>query len=200
MIPPVFHKNASSKRDILSQFASRLKTLFEKMDHEYETISGKYGFECRGCEDNCCRTRFHHHTFIEYYYIRKGFEILSREQQQRIRRTASTVDQIHSIAGRKEQSAKEMCPLNLDGRCILYSYRPMICRLHGIPHELHRPGKAVQNHPGCNAFYIQCRQPLYIRFDRTPYYIEMSALERDLKSALGISERIKMTVAQMLLT
>jgi len=28
----------------------------------------------------------------------------------------------------------------------------------------------------------------------------MSALERDLKSALGISERIKMTVAQMLLT
>jgi Fe-S-cluster containining protein len=170
------------------------------MDHEYETIAERYGFVCRGCEDNCCRTRFYHHTFIEYHYIREGFETLSEEQQQKIGQTASTVDQIHAIAGRKELSAKEMCPLNLNGRCIIYSYRPMICRLHGIPHELHRPGKAVQNHPGCNPFYEQCRQASYIRFDRTPFYIEMSTLERELKSAIGISERIKMTVAQMLLT
>ena len=200
MTRSVLHKSTSSERDILLRFVSRLETFFKKMDREYETIAERYGFVCRGCEDNCCRTRFYHHTFIEYYYIREGFETLSEEQQKKIRQAASMVDQIHTIAGRKGLSAKEMCPLNLNGRCILYSYRPMICRLHGIPHELHRPGKTVQNHPGCNAFYEQCRQPPYIRFDRTPFYIEMSALERDLKSALGISERIKMTVAQMLLT
>ena len=200
MTRSVLHKSTSSERDILLRFVSRLGTLFEKMDREYETVAERYGFACRGCEDNCCRTRFYHHTFIEYYYIREGLETLSEKQQQKIGQTASMVDQIHTIAGRKGLSAKEMCPLNLNGRCILYSYRPMICRLHGIPHELHRPGKTVQNHPGCNAFYEQCRQPSYIRFDRTPFYMEMSTLERDLKSALGISERIKMTVAQMLLT
>jgi hypothetical protein len=199
MTRSILQKSASPDRDTLLRSVSKLQALFEKMDREYQAVSEKYGFVCGGCVDNCCRTRFYHHTFIEYHYIRQGFETISEQQQQKRRQTASVVDQIHTLAHREGTAAKEMCPLNMKGRCILYAYRPMICRLHGLPHELRRPGKAAQNHPGCNAFYEQCRQPAYIRFDRTPFYIEMSALERELKSALGISERIKMTVAQMLL-
>lgn len=186
-------------RNILRPFISRLRGLFDRMDRRYAAVSEAYGFVCRGCEDNCCRTRFYHHTVIEYYYIREGFETLHEEQRQKIRHRAGIVDQVHSIADRKGLSAKEMCPLNVDGRCILYAYRPMICRLHGIPHELHRPGKGVERHPGCNAFYDQCPSPAYIEFDRTAFYIEMAKLEQDVKIALGVSQKVKMTVARMLM-
>lgn len=192
-------KNTRTDRRILSPFLSKLSALFDRMDRHYAAASEHYGFVCRGCENNCCRTRFYHHTLVEYYYLRQGFETLDDEQKQKIRHRSGIVDQIHSIADRKGVSSKEMCPLNHEGRCVLYTYRPMICRLHGIPHELHPPGKSLQRHPGCDAFYDRCRPPSYIGFDRTPFYNEVSMLERNLKVALGSSQKIKMTVAQMLL-
>jgi len=199
MNPMSMHKTAYTDRRILSFFLSKLSTLFDRMDRQYAAAAEHYGFVCRGCENNCCRTRFYHHTLIEYYYIRQGFELLDDDQKQNIRHRAGIVDQIHSIADRQGVSAREMCPLNRQGRCILYTYRPMICRLHGIPHELHPPGKSLQRHPGCDAFYDGSRTRSCIDFDRTPFYIEMSMLERNLKVALGSSQKMKMTVAQMLL-
>ena len=86
---------------------------------------------------------------------------------------------------------------------MLYAFRPMICRLHGIPHELHRPGGNVIKNPGCNAFFDQCRKSgtsAYIRFDRTPFYRQMAILEKDLRQATGYTDKIKLTIAQMLVT
>ncbi len=193
-------KNSDADRAVLSPFVSKLRALFDRMDRQYAGVSENYGFVCRGCDDNCCRTRFYHHTAIEYYYIREGFETLPEKLKYKIGKRAGMVNQIDSIAGRRDLSLKEMCPLNIEERCILYAYRPMICRLHGIPHELRLPGKGTQQHPGCNAFYEQCRPSSYIGFDRTPFYIDLSNLERHVKTALGFSQKVKMTVAQMLLT
>jgi Fe-S-cluster containining protein len=96
-----------------------------------------------------------------------------------------------------------MCPLNRDGQCVAYPYRPMICRLHGIPHELHRPGGKIIKNPGCDSFFDQCRDrgtTEYIRFDRTPFYQQMAMLEKELRQETGYAEKIKLTIAQMLVT
>jgi len=181
----------------------RLAALFEKMDSAYASIAGQYGFRCTGCTDNCCLTRFHHHTLIEYLYLLEGMETLEMEIQEAIHSQVYTVCEQMAAADRKGESLRLMCPLNQGGRCVLYPHRPMICRLHGIPHELQRPDGSVTRLPGCDAFFDQCRnggKTDYIRFDRTPLYRRMALLEQEVRQATGYAAPIKLTIAEMLAT
>jgi hypothetical protein len=41
-------------------------------------------------------------------------------------------------------------------------------------------------------------QTEYIRFDRTPFYRQMAALEQELRKETGYTDKIKLTIAQML--
>ena len=70
MIPP---------KDIEAPFIERLKTLYADMDAAYQAAADHYGFHCDGCLDNCCLTRFYHHTHLEYLILRQGFLSLPRE-------------------------------------------------------------------------------------------------------------------------
>jgi hypothetical protein len=99
---------------------------------------------------------------------------------------------------KKEMAGRHMCPLNFDGRCILYSYRPMICRLHGIPHEFQTSNHKVIHAPGCDAFTGQHGDAEYFNFDRTPFYTQMARLESELKQAMGNGNKLKMTIAEMI--
>jgi len=181
----------------------RLAALFEQMDAAYDAVAGQYGFQCHGCEDNCCRTRFYHHTLIEYLYLMEGMNALDAGAEQEIRLHARQVCGKIADADRQGKAFRTMCPLNRNERCILYAYRPMICRLHGIPHELRRADGDVVKMPGCDAFFSQCRdrgKTDYIRFDRTPLYRQMAMLEKELRLVTGANGPIKLTVAQMLAT
>ena len=181
----------------------RLKTLFGEMDQAYTSVARRYGFHCNGCADNCCLTRFYHHTLLEYLYLLEGVGTLDPTIRQAVDRQAQSAGQPMAAADCRDEALRIMCPLNLDERCILYPYRPMICRLHGIPHELQRPGGHSVKNPGCDAFFDQCRESgrtSYIRFDRTPYYRQMAMLENELRSATGYRGKIKLTIAQMLAT
>ena len=178
-------------------FLAQLKELYADMDRAYAAVAAVYGFDCRGCRDNCCLTRFYHHTVIEYLYVVKGWSGLPVEQQAAAARQAVTVE-AQARAAAENGPVRIMCPLNGDGLCRLYAFRPMICRLHGIPHEFQPPGRPRQYGPGCAAF-TRCRgQTPYARFDRTPFYARMARLEKELRTTLGISGRFKMTVAQMI--
>ncbi len=174
-----------------------LKRLYERMDQEYLNIASGYGFICRGCTDNCCRTRFHHHTVIEFCYLLKGFDLLGKEERN------AAIERADWVAGMPEKvdepQPRQMCPLNLEGRCIVYDYRPMICRLHGIPHELQRPGCKPVLSPGCGDFDRQSRHKSYIRFDRTPLYLQLAGLEKQCREMLAFSGKIKLTVAEMII-
>jgi len=181
--------------DVYHPFLSRLKQLFADMDRAYHDTAARYGFHCTGCEDNCCRTRFYHHTLLEYLLLMEGFFSLDTAMQSDILQKARAVAE----ADIKGAPVRLMCPLNVNSLCILYNQRPMICRLHGLPHELHRPGRAVAYGPGCGTFDSRFGDKPYVRFDRTPYYIRMAALEKELQQALDAPHKIKMTVAQMLL-
>jgi len=91
-----------------------------------------------------------------------------------------------------------MCPLNRDGLCVLYAYRPMICRLHGLPHELKKSDQTVLYGSGCPTFDRKCGDKTYLRFDRTSFYVEVAQIEQEFRLHLGTSQKIRMTVAEMI--
>jgi Fe-S-cluster containining protein len=179
----------------------RLAILFGEMDRAYSDVADRYGFQCNGCVDNCCLTRFHHYTLLEYLYLLEGVSAFDPDLRRSILKRAQTVSARMDDADQRGESLRIMCPLNQDGQCMAYDRRPMICRLHGIPHELHRPGGPVIKNPGCAAFFDQCRDSgatAYIRFDRTPFYRQMAMLEKELRRETGYTHKVKFTIAQML--
>ena len=170
------------------------------MDNKYQEAADYYNFHCTGCEDSCCFTRFYHHTLLEYLYIMEGYHTLVHEKKVEVKRRALEVCRKTCEADEKGASVRLMCPFNDNNLCLIYPYRPMICRLHGIPHLLQRPGQGVLYAQGCEVFTEQCHGKERFEFDRTPFYIEMAELEKKLKQAVGLTQKIKMTVAQMVAT
>ena len=185
---------------IYTDFIDRLKQIYVAMDRAYNTAAGRYDFTCDRCRDNCCRTLFYHHTIIEYTYIIAGLQTLTPQKQNEVKSRAATI--VNKTAGVDDQAepVRQMCPLNYDERCILYPYRPMICRLHGIPHELKKSGQKTMYGPGCETFDRRCGRGGYFEFDRTPFYLELAQLEQEVKQALGAAGKFKMTVAEMVVT
>ena len=170
------------------------------MDEKYQQAANYYDFHCKGCRDNCCRSLFFHYTFLEYLYLREGYLALGPEKQDEIKNRAAAVSKNTAPAGEEDKRARPMCPLNFDERCIIYSYRPMICRLHGIAYEFQRPDKIIMTGCGCEPFAQKHENKPYFKFDRTPIYHRMAELEKDFKLKAGIGRKLKMTVAQMLLS
>jgi len=179
-------------------FQLRLDELFILMDKKYKGAADYYVFNCKGCKDNCCLTRFYHHTLLEYIYIQKGFDTLDKEQQIEAKKRADASVGLMFEAEKNNTPFRVMCPLNIDGMCMLYDYRPMICRLHGIPHELYTYHKGIIKSPGCDTFIKKTKVKGYYKFDRTPFYTGLAELEKDIRVLSGIKSRVKMTIAQML--
>jgi Fe-S-cluster containining protein len=190
---------ASLRKIDFLPFQVRLSNLFALMDKKYKDATDYYVFNCSGCKDNCCATRFYHHTLLEYMYIQKGVEALDKEEQIEIKKRADVSVRLMFEAETNNMPFRVMCPLNVDGMCISYDYRPMICRLHGIPHELYTYLKGIVKSPGCDTFIKTCKVKGYYRFDRTPFYTELAELEKDIRVLSGIKNKVKMTVAEMLI-
>jgi hypothetical protein len=176
-----------------------LATLYAAMDRAWHQVARQYGFLCKGCKDNCCRSLFFHHTFVEKAYLIFGFHQLPSQTRHQVMDTAKAYcDQTFADPASKT-SLKLLCPLNQEGQCILYPFRPMICRLHGLPHELAHPRLGRIKAPGCHAGDFDAHP--YIPFDRTRFYREMARVETAFrKDKTTCQGKLKETVAQMLLT
>jgi hypothetical protein len=183
---------ASLTEDHRKPYLDRLETIYAHMDRKYHEVADQYGFNCRGCKDSCCRTTFYHHTLVEYLYLKVGVQALGKEKQAGILKQAKKISE--------HPDALLFCPLNEAGRCLLYAFRPMICRLHGIAHELRRPNGTVEHGPGCSVFEAAAGGRAYVPFDRSGFYWELSMLEREARTAFGFYGKIKMTVSQMVET
>jgi hypothetical protein len=176
---------------------SSLIGLYQKMDLAYNQVAACYDFHCTGCTDNCCTSLFFHHTFIEKAFVIQGFSQMEKAIQKQIQdKAADYVNRTFSTPG-THRSLKRMCPLNREGKCVLYFYRPMICRLHGLPHELHPPGRQKIRGSGCDAGSFDAKT--YIPFDRTPFYVEMAAIEQQFKDRHSKTGRPRQTIAQILI-
>ena len=173
--------------------------IYAVMDHAYSVVAEHLGFVCCGCEENCCRSRFYHYTYLEYFYLLEGFNQLEPALRVSMRRSAANIRQ-EDPEKKHGTTNRPICPVNLEGRCGLYPYRPMICRLHGIPHKLQRPGQGPLCGPGCESFERGCRSDNDRRLDRTPHYRQLAELERKLRQATGAGPKIKMTIAEMIIS
>ncbi|MFO7963909.1 MAG: hypothetical protein R6U50_08310 [Desulfobacterales bacterium] len=187
-----------SLKAIFSEFRGRLERIYTEMDDRYHAVANVYGFTCGGCAESCCETLFYHHTHMEYVYLLEGFFSLDPDLQSRILQKAIACKRKRTESD--HTAVRIMCPLNRDGLCLIYSHRPMICRLHGLPHELCRPGRPVSYAPGCDAFYRQCGDRAYAPFDRTPFYRQMAQVENDLRRSAGLYGKFKMDISAMLIT
>jgi hypothetical protein len=192
--------DALYRRDLHTPHLQALGRIFRDMDAAYDRVADELGFVCTGCEDNCCRSLFYHHTLLEYLMLRTGFAKLPPVERGRV------LDRAAGAAARTQErlaagaSVKVMCPLNEKGRCVLYDHRPMICRLHGIPHRLVRPDGRQVDGPGCHMAPSGKGGGPMSRLDRTPFYRLLSRAEQACRHAYGQVPRIKMTLSEMLLT
>jgi len=175
-----------------------LKALYTNMDKTWNKIASGYPFNCNGCEDNCCTSLFFHHTYIEKAYLYHGFNKLDQYQKKIILDRADIYIKKTLSKNLKINSLKIICPVNENGRCLLYPFRPMICRLHGLPHELCKPGAEPVKGPGCKAGLFDDKP--YIKFDRTLFYQQMAQVEMKFRQDFNKTEKIKETIAQMLVS
>ncbi len=181
-------------------FLERIAALYEDMAGTYARVAEQYGFDCGGCPENCCRTRFYNHTYIEYFHLMEGLAGFPPDRQAAIRNKAEDVCREVAAADAADRTPRVMCPLNVDGLCGAYEHRLMICRLHGLPHELHVPGRQPFYGQGCQIFRERHPEAAYIPFDRTPFYNALAALEKELRQALDVSQKFKKTIAEMIVS
>ena len=193
---------ASHLHRILEQHAGalrQLEVLYNEMDAAYGAAASEYGFECRGCDDNCCLTLFYHHTLVETAGLLAGFQKLPANRKADIIERAIVNRRALSTIAQHDQPPALLCPLNVDTQCRLYVHRPMICRLHGIPHIMRHPTRGLIRGSGCHNFETTCRPAVGHPLDRTPLYTAMAGLERSLRQASGIDCSVRLTIAQMIL-
>jgi Fe-S-cluster containining protein len=179
----------------VQEFVGRVQDLFNRMERSYDEVAAHYGFGCHGCDDNCCTQRFHHHTYAEYLLLLEGMKRAEPGHAKRIMERAREVTAAYAEEGEDEVRALT-CPVNEDGLCTLYAYRPMICRMHGLPHRFTRPDGSEVLGGGCHRFEADHRRDRLV--DRTWAYTELAHLERELRVKLKVFDRVKMTTAELL--
>jgi len=192
------------KEVLLSErLSEEVGSIYAAMEAEYDVVAKALHFSCDGCPDNCCDSYFQHHTYTEWAYLFQGFRAVSLEKQREI--TARSRQYILDCAAAEAQDERPqvMCPLNEDGRCILYKHRLMVCRTHGVPASMRRPDGQMLNFPGC----FRCQKIVKKKFvhdseaphmERTPLLQRLVAVERELMGEMiHLLPRVKLTIAQM---
>jgi len=187
------------------ELAGKLAALYEDMEAAYDGVAEQLGHTCDGCPDNCCDSYFLHHTYIEWAYLWHGIETLPADRQAQILERAARYELDSERLLGNGQRPKLMCPLNDNGRCLLYRYRLMVCRTHGVPASMVRPDGKALAFPGC----FRC-QELVERLDlaesdipvmaRTELLRRLVVLEQEFMGGRRhLAPRVKRTIASMLL-
>ncbi|NOZ24665.1 MAG: hypothetical protein GXO94_01010, partial [Nitrospirae bacterium] len=180
-------------------FTGRLFSIYSEIDGAYRKSAEHYGFSCDGCEDNCCRTVFYHYTLVEYFGLLEGFDRLPAGiRDESMRKGRAYLEKLKENKD-GEEGLDLMCPLNYDGLCRIYEYRPLICRIHGFPGRFDHPVKGDQRFTGCKVFNETCQEDWTQLIDRTPFYVRIADLEGRLRRRMNYKERFRKTIAGMLI-
>ena len=173
----------------MDNFSDSMSALFAGMQKAYDDVAHHYGdFSCIGCDDNCCTQRFFHHTVAEYRYLKEGMMEALKTDPDLVRQILINArDVVKEYAGEVEAGELKplMCPVNFDGLCKLYLHRPMICRMHGMPHRFRLPNGIEERGGGCAKFGAAHKIDWTV--NRTALYKELSAIEREERQRMGMS-------------
>ncbi len=192
------------KKPLKNPVLRRLRELYARMDAAYAASAQAIGLSCQGCADSCCETLFRHHTYVEWTELAQGFAALPPARQAEMREQAESYLRIHqnALPGTRPRVP---CPASVmaEGNlvCGLYEHRPMVCRLHGVPNVLVRPGGQQSAFPGCDRAQNLAKTCEPALLDRTPLLSELARLEMDLlgQGRMGRLPRVDLTIAEMLL-
>ncbi len=181
----------------MKQYLDRLSEIYRAIDRACSEALRHYGFSCARCPDNCCVTKFHLHTLVEELYLAERFKKLDEAELGAIILRAQNVAETHNSSS---EDIRIMCPLNENGLCVLYEFRPMICRIHGVPYELFRNFK-MEYGDGCYRFIMEKENVSKdFRINRTNFYLEIAQIEREVRERLNFTGRYKKTTAEMVLS
>lgn len=184
----------------------RLSELYRLIDEEYRAVSQRVGFSCEGCDGvKCCTVDVTLHTLVEMLCLRRGFNTLDTSRQLEILGRCRSMIKAKDDDPFGDEYRNAVCALNFEGQCVLYQYRPMICRLAGIRHFIVRPDGTETESCGCfryerdilgspTEFQETLRE---LKIDRTPFYRGMAELEMEVVWALGTRTKSR-TVAETL--
>jgi hypothetical protein len=178
----------------------KLAALYQRMEDRYNHVAKQLGLSCTACPDNCCVSYFQHHTYIEWAYLWNGLMLLSQQRREIFLKKAQEYLQHSQQMLEQGKTPDMMCPLNEQGKCQLYPYRLMVCRLHGVPNKVTMPDGRERHFPGCHI----CQQltsglDVVPALDRTDMYYDLARLEREFtQHFIRQGSRINLTLAEML--
>lgn len=165
----------------------RLCELYQLMDQAYAALASDTGFSCSGCDGvACCTVDVTLHTFAEMLYLRRGLRTLDEDRRDVVLQRSRAMVSAKRLDPLGDAYRQSVCALNFEGICSLYRYRPMICRLAGIPHFFVRPNGERRENAGCARFQRE-KSPSFphVRLDRTVFYRVMAEIEIDAVRASG---------------
>lgn len=134
-------------------YFEKYRLLVEQVDAVFKQVQEEYG-ECVACKvgcSDCCHALFDL-TLIEAMFVKHQFDkVMAKAERQKILERANKADRI--VYKLKREASKDVqngkpeneiledmakqriqCPLLDDGeKCELYEFRPITCRLYGIP-------------------------------------------------------------------
>ncbi len=181
----------------------QLQNIYQKLEQVYEKVARKLNFSCVDCPDNCCDSYFLHHTYAEWAFLWLGFSKLEFVKQREVLQKSENYIEQCDVAKESGERPQVMCPLNQEGLCVLYEYRLLVCRTHGVPATLTRPDGQELHFPGC----FHCQELVQKRYgDVKPPYVERTPLLRKLvwledellDNRRSLMPKVKMTIAEML--
>jgi Fe-S-cluster containining protein len=175
-----------------------MQILFNAMEGDYDSVATHYTFSCKGCQDNCCTQRFFHYTWAELFYLIEGLRQAEPERAKEIVRKSQEVVSAYEVEKDPMNPDPIMCPINFDGLCSLYTHRPMICRMHGLPHRVKGPQNRETRGTGCSVF-ISKDIKVDWTVNRTPHYTALARIERDTRLRKRLTGNLRMTTAEMII-
>ncbi len=183
----------------MDKYLQRIGEIFKAIDSIYDAALNHYRFSCKGCADNCCVTKFDHHTLIEELFLAEGLRELDAAGKKAAVSHAEEVVKVHNTS---PEDVRVMCPLNENGLCTVYEHRPMICRIHGVPYEMHKRDMSIEYGIGCHRFMSEMLSEdlKYFPLNRTMFYVEMARLEKEVREKLNYTGEYSKTTAEMVLS
>jgi hypothetical protein len=182
---------------------TELVVLYEDLQAQYEDTAARLPLSCQGCPDNCCDSWFFHHTSIEWAFLWQGLRSLDARSRAALVQRAEEYREASAKLLAQGKRPQLPCPLLDQGRCRLYAFRLLVCRMHGIPAHLTLPNGQQVQFPGC----FRCQEIVreyppdrsVPSMDRTSIFTRLAQLEARFLNTQGPGlPKIKKTLAEMI--